>query len=219
MRGRPRATVAAESRRDALLRVAGEQFARLGYKKTSVDGIVAAVGCAKGAFYLEFESKDALLAAVLDGLLAGAAARYAAQVQGVASARERVALTMRWVFREMAEHPLMERLIRDDEALGPLRRYAAGATREARADAEVEGMRALLREGVARGELRADLDVAMMPFVLSLLRFVHYHTELATMGRVPRERLLDALVDVVVAGISAPPPPPAGAPDTKEQVK
>lgn len=214
MRGRPKERIGEASRREALLRVAGEHFARLGYKGTVVDRIVEEVGCAKGAFYLEFESKDALLEAVLDRLLAGATMRYLAEVEGVTSVRERLSKTMRWTFREMAEHPLMERLVREDAELGALRRYAAGKDRETKATAELEGMRALLREGIERGELRADLDVEVMPFVFALLKFVHYHTDLATGGHMPRARLLDALVDVVIAGISAP---DAGAPQAAKR--
>ena len=47
-------------KRAAILREAEKLFERYGYRKVSIDEIVAAAGIAKGTFYLYFESKDVL---------------------------------------------------------------------------------------------------------------------------------------------------------------
>ena len=47
-------------KRAAILREGERLFERYGYRKVSIDEIVAAAGIAKGTFYLNFETKDAL---------------------------------------------------------------------------------------------------------------------------------------------------------------
>jgi len=49
-----------KNKRDVIFLKAEELFQRYGYKKVSVDDIVAKAGVAKGTFYLYFKSKDEL---------------------------------------------------------------------------------------------------------------------------------------------------------------
>ncbi|OPJ64619.1 TetR/AcrR family transcriptional regulator [Clostridium oryzae] len=51
--------------RSKMLAECEKSWAKYGYKKTSVDGICAQVGISKGAFYLFFESKEALFSETL----------------------------------------------------------------------------------------------------------------------------------------------------------
>jgi AcrR family transcriptional regulator len=53
-----------EERRDEIMGVAADLFARLGYEATSVDQIVRAAAVAKGTFYYHFSSKKAVLEAI-----------------------------------------------------------------------------------------------------------------------------------------------------------
>jgi AcrR family transcriptional regulator len=52
-------------RRERLLKSAASLFSRWGFDKTSVDDIAREAGISKGAVYLEFSNKDALLKAVV----------------------------------------------------------------------------------------------------------------------------------------------------------
>lgn len=56
----------AEVRREELLDAAHELFSTVGYERTSVQQITDAVGVAKGTFYHYFESKQDLLAQLVD---------------------------------------------------------------------------------------------------------------------------------------------------------
>jgi AcrR family transcriptional regulator len=52
--------------RERLLDVAAEVFAERGYRSTTVDDIAAAAGLTKGAVYWNFDSKEALFAALIE---------------------------------------------------------------------------------------------------------------------------------------------------------
>jgi AcrR family transcriptional regulator len=66
-RGRPRATQSErEDTRALLLEAAAKLIAKLGYRGTTVNDVVARAGLSKGTFYWHFRSKHDLLLAVLD---------------------------------------------------------------------------------------------------------------------------------------------------------
>lgn len=193
-----------EVRRERILQVAKGHFERFGFRRTRIEDIAREAGIAKGAVYLEFESKEALLAGVFDYVGAEIGRRWAAEVVSIDSPRERLRAMLRFAYAELARNPFFERLIREDSELGVMRALAHVGDNPRKADAAIGQLQDWVREGIERGELRADLDIETVPFVLSALRYVHYHTELATAGRLSRERLLDAVIDVFIAGISAP---------------
>ena len=56
-----------EERREQLLTAALRVFGRHGYHGTRVETIITAAGVARGTFYLYFEDKRALFAALMDG--------------------------------------------------------------------------------------------------------------------------------------------------------
>lgn len=56
--------------RDRLVAVARAQFGANGYDATSIDGVLAAAGVARGALYHHFATKEALFDAVLDQVMA-----------------------------------------------------------------------------------------------------------------------------------------------------
>lgn len=67
----PRIVKVAQVRRDEILDVAQDLFARRGYDATSVADIISTIGVSKGGFYHHFQSKEDLLEAI--------ACRYAQQ--------------------------------------------------------------------------------------------------------------------------------------------
>lgn len=57
---------AKNERREQILAVARDVFARRGYHQTTIDDIVAQAGVARGTFYLYFEDKRAVFSALID---------------------------------------------------------------------------------------------------------------------------------------------------------
>jgi AcrR family transcriptional regulator len=201
----PEGRSSAEVRRERILQMAKSHFERFGFRRARIEDIAREAGIAKGAIYLEFESKEALLHAVIEVLFAQVGRRWAEEVMPLASPRERLRATLRFAYRELARDGLFERLVREDPELEMIRSFARNEDNTRKADAQLELLRGWVREGIERGELRADLDIEVVPFVLGALRFLHYHTALITADRISRERLLDAVVDIFIAGLSAPP--------------
>jgi TetR/AcrR family transcriptional regulator, cholesterol catabolism regulator len=201
----PAGRSSAEARRQRILQVAKSHFERFGFRRTRIEDVAREAGIAKGAVYLEFESKEVLLHAVIESLFEQIGRRYAAEVMPLESPRERLRATLRFSYRELARDALFERLVREDPDVAVLRSLAESGDNPRKADAQLEMLRGWVREGIERGELRADLDIEAVPFVFGVLRFLHYHTALVTVGdRITRERLLDAVIDIFIAGLSAP---------------
>ena len=193
------------SRRRRVLDVARKHFARSGFKGSRLDAIAQEAGCAKGALYLEFSDKEALLQEVAREVLEAAGQRFAAEVASLPSPLQRLTMTLKFAFREMDREPLFERLMRDDPELRVLRPLSAAEEQQRAAQGQIALLRSWVEEGIARGEIRADLDIDAVPFLISLLRAVHPHAAAATGGLFGRERLLDAVVEMFARSLAAAP--------------
>lgn len=152
-----RAAEVREQRRRQILDAALEVFAAKGYHDTSISDLVAAVGVARGTFYLYFESKEAIFLDLLDELLG----ELRASVRGVDPREgapgfeaQLVAITKRILTTAADNHALARVIFR--EAVGL----------DAAVDARLTAFYADLHEwlvrslglGQALGMVRADLD-------------------------------------------------------------
>ncbi|EYF04735.1 TetR/AcrR family transcriptional regulator [Chondromyces apiculatus] len=194
-----------DDRRSRILAVARQHFERYGYKRTVIDDIVAEVGIAKGSLYLEFPSKESLFFAVLDASRVRIKQRFAAATQDARSSVAWLRAMLRFTFASLDEEPLMVKLLVEDPDFKVMKRFARQDAKVTEADAALEHLRGILRDGIAAGEIRPDLDLEVTPFVLGALKFLHLHTSLATLDRIDRSRLVDGLIDLVIAGIEARP--------------
>ena len=82
-----------EKIRERLLTACRQNWTQHGYKKTGIDELCRQAGISKGAFYLFFESKEALFCEVLCRVqeqIYRAASQILAKQIGRASCRERV---------------------------------------------------------------------------------------------------------------------------------
>src|SRR5579862_1964239 len=144
------------SRRDELTRVAARLFAERGYDGTSLADVAEAVGIQKASLYHHIEAKEDLL---WEGARAGAEAFHAA-LDGVPDdgpATEKIRLALRAHLRVVADQlDAATVFTREWRSLSGERRERFLAERHR----YEEGIRELFREGLERGELRSDLDVA-----------------------------------------------------------
>lgn len=207
------ATDRSDNRRARILAVARKHFGRFGFRRTVLDDIAAEAGCAKGSLYLEFANKQALYFAVLDDVHAEVGQRFAAAVGGIESPAAWLRASMRFTYATLEREPLLARLLADDPDLPQLREYAAQDRVRAEAEGALKHFRELLARGVAAGELRKDLDLEVVPFVLAGFKFLHLHADLITAGMIDRGRYFDGVADFVMAALLAPTTDPPADPE------
>lgn len=94
--------------RDAIRAAARTQFARFGYRKTTIDEVARAAGVAKGTVYLFTESKADLFTAVALEAEAELRARMVSEMSGQArSPRAHLHKFLRLQFTLLSTHPLL----------------------------------------------------------------------------------------------------------------
>jgi AcrR family transcriptional regulator len=182
------------TRKAQLTREAARLFAERGYHGTSMGHLAEALGVQKGSLYSLTGSKQELL---LDAMREGARAFHAAldEVPDDAAAAERVRLALRGHLRVVSEQIDVATVFtrewrylegeHRDEVLAERRRYE-------------ERWRALFQEGVEKGGLRTDLDVAAA--VLLVLSAANWAYTWLTPAR-DTDELADRFTAIVVDGI------------------
>jgi AcrR family transcriptional regulator len=193
---KPRRRLTRQARREELLDAALTVFGRGGYHGTHVDDVIRAAGVARGTFYLHFDSKHDVFAALVDRMLAVfLEVRPAApepDVHGPADAEKILRASYRTVFETFRRHRHLCRLL-FDEAVGLDKGFGARLAKHFRV--WHERVRTTLAWFVERGAARKDLDLDVTADLV-----------LGMVERVTRSRLLgekapdlDRLADAVVA--------------------
>jgi len=110
-------------------------IARVGLRRLRVDDLVKAAGISKGAFYLFFASKEALVLAVLATVEAEARAELERRLQQPAeSSRELIARFLRYQFEVLDREPVLAVLTDPEEAAVLLRSITPDELGEREAD-------------------------------------------------------------------------------------
>jgi AcrR family transcriptional regulator len=193
-----------EVQRDRILEVAQEHFGRFGYKRAVIDNIVREVGIAKGTFYLHFESKEQLFLELVNRLRQEALDKFLAAMGKETTVAGKLRTMIRMSLDAFDEYPLLARLVADD----PEFRLIARLLEQPSVQEEIANSRQfildILQEGIANGELRADLDLDTVPFVIGTMKFLHFYTSLLKFHGVHREQYVECLIDVVTRGMLRP---------------
>jgi AcrR family transcriptional regulator len=125
--------LSATARREQLLDVALDVFARTGYHDTSMNDVAEAAGVTKPVLYQHFESKRELYRALLDEVGTRLLAAIGSATAGTTDGREQTELGIQAYFRWVAEDHDAFRLIygsgarRDEEFNRAVRQVTAGA--------------------------------------------------------------------------------------------
>jgi AcrR family transcriptional regulator len=155
----PRISAAREEEtRQRILKAARLVFVEKGFSKASIDDVVAACGMSVGAIYNYFPNKDELIRASIDASNRANANAIVADMQAAGTLGERMERAMAGWWKSTIEIPggpafLAEAwaeasrrpIIRELMAVGSERATTVAAL--------------FLRQGIASGELPADLDV------------------------------------------------------------
>lgn len=147
----------------AILTAAGEIFVREGFQNMTLPGVAAAAGVAKTTVYRRYPSTAELVLATIRHLNTGAPAPDTGSARDdlasvLDGARRRFDVSVTGtLLTEEREHPELLEAARE-QMIGPA----------------IDRFRTVLRAGVERGELRADLDVDAVAHALLGSFFIRY---------------------------------------------
>lgn len=156
-----------EARREQILESATRAFVRGGYHGTHVDDVIREAGIARGTFYLYFDSKHAVFAALVEEILRVASevrAPGAADVQtGPAEVEAFVTGHYTLLFREMRKRRDLWRLLLD-EAVGADKGFTDGVA--AYRSHWQRRVRDYVKSLAARGLARDDVDAETVAWMV-----------------------------------------------------
>ncbi|MCW2754328.1 MAG: kstR2 3 [Marmoricola sp.] len=151
---------AGPSRRDELLAIAGGLFAERGFKNTTVRDIADAAGILSGSLYHHFDSKESMVDELLDTFQTELWKQYDAIEASDLTARGKLEAVVRASFEAIGEHRNEVAIFQSDALyLATFERFGYLIERNRKFRTLWTG---LLEAGVASGELRADLDIALV---------------------------------------------------------
>jgi AcrR family transcriptional regulator len=106
-----------EATRGAILEAATARFGADGYAGTTVDGIAAAAGVAKGAVYHHFATKERLFEAVLQATTARLAAEVTRSAAGAADIWDAMSVATEAYFEACSVGPTAQIVLKDGPAV------------------------------------------------------------------------------------------------------
>ena len=153
-------TTGSTTRRDELLAIAAKLFAERGFKNTTVRDIADAAGILSGSLYHHFDSKEAMVDELLDSFQISLWEEYDAIEASDRTPKEKLVAVVRASFDAIDRNHSEVAIFQTDAAyLATFERFAYLHERNVRFR---DLWTSLLRDGVAAGELRADLDVELV---------------------------------------------------------
>lgn len=148
------------SRREELLAIAAEQFASRGFRGTTVRDIADAAGILSGSLYHHFDSKEAMVDEILRTFQDELFGKYDEILGSSDDARAKLEAAVRVSFEAIDQHHSEVAIFQNDSAyLATLDGFEYVAERHAQSR---EVWMTLLRQGVAAGVLRQDLDTDLV---------------------------------------------------------
>ena len=181
-----------------IMKAATHLFANKGYASTSVREIVEAAGVTKPTLYYWFDSKEGLFVELVESYLDGLNDLVQKWADAPGSVRERLA----GFIRDYVNGGGSNR----EGVMLMIAAHAPADTKQPRIDLLTMHARrmhlfeGLLREGVERGELRADLDVPYA--VRSLGGMLNAHTMACVQGFAAPNHVPEHLIDLFYRGVS-----------------
>ena len=191
-----------EQRRLRILEVAAHCFAKNGFARTRVDDVASAAGVSRALVYNHFDSKEGLARAVQEHMLEEWSAAVDRAVADAPSCGDALAAWLRVNLADTKRRPLLMAMA--SEEAGAMRIGFEEASRQAMAEWR-DKLLALLRQGVATGEFRADLDIESCAEVLRAMQvgMIQHGLAARPFVDVSSERHLRAATELLLAGLRA----------------
>jgi len=186
-------------RRGELLAIAAGLFAEKGFKNTTVRDIADAAGILSGSLYHHFDSKESMVDEILRSFQEELFGKYDAIIAGDDDARTKLEQAVRVSFEAIDRHRHEVAIFQNEaDHLGTFERFGYLAERNAQSR---EVWMTLLREGVASGALREDLDIELV------YRFIRDTVWVAVRwyrpgGELTHEHVADQYLTILLDGIS-----------------
>ncbi|AXV06646.1 Transcriptional regulator, TetR family [Euzebya pacifica] len=139
-----------DARRDAIISAAAELFSRKGFRETTLDDIMGALGVSGAAYYYYYDKKEDVLEAILDHALARVEDRFDAVMSSDMSSGQRVAAVLRAHALVIANNAAAASVLFNEIA-----RARPGYAKQIRSRmrAYTDRLVELYREGIQTGEL------------------------------------------------------------------
>jgi AcrR family transcriptional regulator len=192
-----------EQTRQLIIDTAARLFASKGFHGTSMSDLASAAGLTKGAFYHHFENKDALFFAVIQSVREKWEHAVGIEVIQSQNALDQVMILLTKHAQLLRREPtlclVMHGLTAEMEETNP---GFLEALHSVYGDmiGFIEG---LIRNGQARGQIRADVDARLMALnIVGLLRGVSCFGLLSDMG-LDCETVIDAVKPLLLDGLRA----------------
>ncbi len=185
-------------RRSEILDTAAAVFARKGVAAATVRDIAEEAHILSGSLYHHFDSKDQMIEEILRFGFEALVAGYRTAIEANGSARDAVRDLVRAGVTFMMDEPVVGTIIRNDSrTLQQTPRFAFIIDYKHELERLVTGV---LAQGVATGDLRADLDMEVSYYVLSdaVLGAARY----PSLGARRPAEVAELISEVVVRGLA-----------------
>lgn len=159
------------AKKECILKEAARAFAKLGFRKASVDEIARGAGVAKGTVYLAAKSKEDLFFQVLHREIRAWVAEMAKRVDPRVPADELLAILSAESLRYLEEKPLLQDLLfgKTHEVVPALSEQWSSLR-----DLGNANIVEVLKLGIRQKRFRADLDVEALAALLGDLQLTGY---------------------------------------------
>jgi TetR/AcrR family transcriptional regulator, fatty acid metabolism regulator protein len=196
---RAHARLPREQRIAGIMRCARELFGERGYEQTSTADIAARAGVVEGTLYRYFPSKRDLLVSVVESFYEQILADYERQLQGVRGTWNRLRFLIWKHLSVLHDEPAMCRLIVHE--LRPSTQYRQSIVFELNRR-YTERTLAVIKEGIASGELRADVPLSVVRDLIFGCAEHHTWAYLRGEGQFSPDDSADAITDLVYQGLT-----------------
>jgi AcrR family transcriptional regulator len=156
-------TLTEQARRAQIIAVAIDQVAARGYADCSLQRIAEAAGITKGAVIYHFASKNAVIRAAYESVIAALTERVGTAVQAAADPGAAVDAYVQAMVGQMDDNPAHVRMI--VEALGAAQ--ATGIEDRPDSPERWRALAGLITAAVQAGQYRADLDAESLSVLLT----------------------------------------------------